>query len=277
MKILVFGDSHSKFFGFTKPIQSNNQHYTNINIKNLLIRGSSIKGFGRRVSTLSSRKIFTQTISEFAPDYICFALGQVDVELGYFYTTIIKKEKITFRSYSSQLLEIYLTTLDEIKDEFDLQNDQIIVKGTNISVLNDRNKAIQYTKKIITENIKNPNEVKQYHQELINCFPSSFERRFNHLYFNLNLKNSCNNIGFKYFDINKKIVDDSGFVSDLFIPVPSDHHLTDSIYIRCLHLDSLLDCIHGNIVCQPTNLKMNFFPALLTHEDRLKELAQNGV
>jgi len=52
--------------------------------------------------------------------------------------------------------------------------------------------------------------------------------------------------------LEKEISNQDGMVDTKFIPVKQDHHLVDSIFIRSLHIEKLINCI-----CNP--LEKGFF------------------
>lgn len=245
MKILVMGDSHSKFLNITSEMRDAYPNTRGLNTRVLSISGATINGFGKRESTLNSKNQFIRLFNEYKPDYICFALGQVDLELGLFYKQVIQRKKINSLDYAKKLACDYIEYIIEICNELEFSLNHIIVKGVNLSTLTEsRQKAINYTSKIITENIKNNAEIKEHYQYLEKILPINSVRNMNHTTFNLHVKNLCHNSNIKYFDINNEIIDEfTGNVKKAFIPAFNDHHLVDSLYIRELHIQKLLQSV----------------------------------
>lgn len=236
-RILVFGDSHSVYFYASPemrqaciPLQSEDE----IAVKVRIIQGASILGFGRRESKLNSHEIFVEDLEVFKPTHVIFALGQVDIELGYYYRTIVKKEQLTIEDFIDRLNDTYFATVEALGLGKDVK---VSIKGVNQTCLTMyRNKAINYTSRIITENIQSEEERKQYQRDLYLSFPSALERTTYHNKFNNALRQQSHAKGYLYFDINSGIVDEAtGFVKDTFSPASIDHHLVDSIHIRKLH------------------------------------------
>ncbi|WP_165735327.1 hypothetical protein [Pseudoalteromonas sp. C8] len=245
MKVLIFGDSHSIYFNLTNELKELNESFRGVETKVVKLTAATILGFGRRESTLNSREKFINAYNEFKPDYIVFALGQVDIELGLYYRKVVKNESFELESYLNMLCDTYLSSINELVKSLNFDNSKIILKGINLSVLTkSRLKAINYTSKIITENVNNQAEINQYKNELNTAFPSNYERYKTHIKFNQLLKENKESDQ-KYFDINKEIEDPTrlGQCKSIFIPAYADHHLLDSLYLRELSIQKMLSCI----------------------------------
>lgn len=243
MKVLIFGDSHSVYFTITNEMLQNNDLYRGINTDVLSIAGSTIGGFGKRESTLNSNIQLKDRLKN-NYDYIVFSLGQVDLELGLYYRIFIKNEVVDITNFINDLISRYMSAIKNTIEEQQISPDRIVLKGINLSALTlDRSKAIRYTKRIITENISDIEEIKILHQKMVNSFPSGLERNFNHKLFNRLLKEAAQKLGYKYFDVNEEITNKNGLIDYRYIPVKQDHHLVDSVYIRSLHIDKLLSAI----------------------------------
>ena len=246
MKILTFGDSHSNLLRLSNELKEINTSFRGVVSEVVSLSGATIIGFGKRESSLNSRKILIDKVNDFQPDVLCFALGQVDIELGYYYKRVIKEEEITFQDFSKGLIDKYIENTHSLIEELGFESSQVIFKGVNLSVLtNSRRKAINYTSRIITENISVREDILNFKQKLENIFPSNIERAHYHLSFNNYLNSEACRFNMKYFDINKQVEDKErkGMVSLEFIPSGEDHHLVDSLYIRTLHIESLLHSV----------------------------------
>lgn len=241
-KILIFGDSHSLYF--YKPFYINKLMPAlddiNIIVRNII--GATIKGFGNRQSTLNTLNIFKESIRNNSPNVIVFSLGQVDVELGFYYRKIIKRDKLSIEDFCNQLVEIYISSVEEVLSEVNYKG-LVVFKGINNTVLTySQQNAIFYTKKIITENIKEAKEIEKFTLILNAEYPNALERVNNHKVFNLFLKNKIKD-KYLYFDINNEINNEQGFVKLEHVPSKDDHHLVDSVFIKMLHFRKLMEIL----------------------------------
>lgn len=250
LNILIFGDSHSVYFEMTSDILANRSYYQGINIDLHSIKGSTIQGFGKRESTLSTNRLIIDKLNERKYDKVVFAFGQVDVELGLYYKLLIKEESLEVDEYIGLLVDKYLSTVKEVATDNALASGDVIIKAINSPVLiYDINKAINYTKRIITENIDNHELIPSYTKKLKSIYPSAMERRDIHSKFNAKLKVACEASGFTYLDLNHYFIDDDGFINEKFIPAKRNHHLVDSTYVRLCHIDSLISLCFPRLQC----------------------------
>ena len=149
-KILVLGDSHAVYFSPTHEVREfQKSGFSIYDIETAPVIGGTVTGFGRRNSSKNMFEQFKERIIQSNPDYVCFALGQVDIELGYFYRTIVKGEKLDAFEFIDSLTTTYTNAVEKIKQDISCCHFKTIFKGINISVLTEsRNKALRYTKRI---------------------------------------------------------------------------------------------------------------------------------
>lgn len=245
MKILVFGDSHSKLLNITTELKDCFPNCRGLSVNVLSLSGATIGGFGKRESTLNSHKKFNEAFQKFRPDYICFALGQVDIELGLYYKTIVQKESKEHSVFITELASKYIDNIKSSCEEIKFPLEKVVVKGVNLSTLTEsRNKAVSYTSRVITENIEDLEEQKTLNQILKKEFPTNSVRNMNHHSFNEQVRKRVVLEGMRYFDLNSALEDRlTGNIRKEFIPAFNDHHLVDSLFIRELHIQRLLDSI----------------------------------
>lgn len=238
MKISVFGDSHAVYFGLTEQVKSYSVHnFANIDFDVNVYQGGTIGGFGKRNSTLGINEKIIEKLSEFNPDYICFAFGQVDLELGYYYKKYVKGEIISFKEWVCEIVASYF----EFIAKFDYP---VIIKGMNPpAIIASRGKALNYTKRIISENVKDNDEAERISQTLKENFPTDIERVMMSNYFNEVLKSYSEKENVTYFDICDYLTDSNGMLDVKYIPAKFDHHLTDSVHVRVLHVNAMLSSI----------------------------------
>lgn len=245
-KILIFGDSHATFFEAGDEQINYLNCLKDYKIDVLKIPGATILGFGRRESTLNSWKILTEKIESYEPDFICFALGQVDIELGYYYKIVIKGEKLDPYEYFNTLAEKYVTYIYDFCEKNKIPHNKIIIKGINISVLTEsRQKAVSYTQRIIAENINNKEDFTRYKKILFAKLPSNVTRYDYHQFFNQSIQLFLKT-GTRYFDLNDVFSDETryGHCKREFIPATNDHHIINSVSTRDLHINRLIKALH---------------------------------
>lgn len=241
MKIKVFGDSHSKYFNVNRQLTRVNPNIAGHQVAVEIFKGATVGGFGKRESTLNVKEFISNNYLENDVDFYIFNFGQVDLELGYFYKRYIKKESVNFSEF---VMAQSSTLINWIVGNMDVE--KCIVKGVNVPVLCfDQNKAINYTKRIITENLTDSNSIDEALDNMKKTFPNDLERTQMALRYNQGLENQCANAGLKYFDINSSLVDRvRKVVQSKYIPASLDHHLVDSVEVRSLHVNALLNCIY---------------------------------
>ena len=241
-KILVLGDSHSVYFHKSPDINRKINALRDIEIKVIKLIGATIKGLGKKSSTLNSNLLFKEAIQKNSPDCIVFALGQVDIEFGFFFRKFVKNDNLNFDDFCKQVSQLYLSSIKKILLDTSFSK-KIVIKGINNTLLTfHRWKAIHQTKIILTEYVNDKKEIDQISERLDKEFPYAEERANNHLKFNKFLKDTIKG-EYLYFDINDEINDYNGFVKLEHVPAWLDHHLNDSIYIRMLHLKKLIEII----------------------------------
>lgn len=234
-KILIFGDSHSRYFEKNRKVVTHAPWVKDLNIDLKKVPASTIVGLGRKRSTLGLRDIIQEKIDNNPGSYAVFCFGQVDLELGYYYRRVIKGEDIAYPDfifYLTNQYEDFIKSFDDIK---------VVVKGLNLTVLKDPDFAVKYVSRIISENIDDKDEANEAKSKLIDIYDGFSVRNKATLDFNSEMKNICARNNWKYFDINYEL---SSYkpgkgIDDIYVPSGDDHHLCDSIQTRILHLSYL--------------------------------------
>ena len=137
-KISVFGDSHSRIF-------------KKINIKNIVldvnnISGGTITGLAKRISTLEIKKTIIAYLQNQELDYLILKFGQVDIELGYYYKSVVKNDTFTKQEYIDIIIGKYKLFLEDILKYID--KSKIIIWGINPPALLSKKKCLLYTSRI---------------------------------------------------------------------------------------------------------------------------------
>lgn len=236
-KLNVYGDSHARFFKISPELSGfQASNLTDFEVDVTLFIGSTILGLPRRESTLSVNLSISDTV---AGSIAVFNFGQVDVELGYFYRTVVKGETVTFDEFSDRLVESYRTFLEGITDTAS----SIVVKGINPPVLVSQGKAIKYIARIISEKEDEARHAEQF-ERLREILPPIEERTAMSKTFNTAIESMCAEIGVGYFDLWKMLLNKkAGRIHDRHVPSVRDHHLVDSVWIRRQHWKKLLKTI----------------------------------
>ena len=234
-KIQIFGDSHSRYFEVTPKLQFHAPWTRSLDVEVNKIPASTIIGLGRKRSKLNVSQIIDDNIQD--KSLLVLAFGQVDMELGYYYKKIVKNEDIDLYDFADELLSVYKGYIESVA----LKDNPIALKGLNLTVLKHQPFAIHYTRRIISENITDKDELQRLSMQLKEKMEPFSKRNGATIYFNKNLRDLCLEHGWLYFDINDFL---SGFtlgrgILDTFVPSGFDHHLVDSLEVRQAHLNEL--------------------------------------
>lgn len=229
-KYVIFGDSHSQFF--------TGRNHENLEIHLYRVPGASMAGFGKKQSTLKVADTIRQTIYYHQDlDLLILKFGQVDVELGYYYRLVVKKESVDFTDFAEKIVSMYF---DFIKS-LDVEKRRIYVLGINLPSIFKKNNAIRYTSPIITKNVQDGAEVKSLKKDLVNCLPEIDERTNRSLIFNEILNSFChkNNVG--YGDFLKETIDEETgrLKGEFHLREDNDPHFRDGHSTRKLYADKL--------------------------------------
>lgn len=230
-KFIVFGDSHAKFF-------NKEPQHKNFNVEVYSISGASIAGFGKRRSTLGTSELITRVIKTTKNfDKLILKFGQVDVDLGYYYRLVIKGENINFPELAKKLIDSYLLFVKQLP----ISKKKIHIFGINLpSIFNHKN-AIDYTSRIITENVDDPLLIDKYKEILTTKLPSIEIRTRFTLEFNKILKDACQVNGIGYTDFISETLDpETQLLKDCFHDREDyDQYLKDSDLTRSLYISKL--------------------------------------
>lgn len=235
LPILVFGDSHARFFTESPITKSCTKEFNNVVSFNCsVIGGASVIGLGRRQSHLKVRDIIESASST---ESVCVLnFGQVDLELGYFYRRAVKKESLNYYEWTEILVDALLLFVNDIKRLFKV----IVVKGVNPPVIKETGLMVKYASRIVSENLPQGSDRAESLAYLKMIMPDVLTRTLVSEHFNHILRQKILASDVLYFDIFDHLIGDNGTVSDIFIPAILDHHLADSLYLRQLHRLSLM-------------------------------------
>lgn len=245
-KILIFGDSHSIFYK-TSHLEPNNILQENsilgYEVERIGFDGGSVRGVGRRkFSTLNvADKILDHVSSE---DIVVLIFGQVDMELGFYFRQYVKQVDETVDVFIFDCIESYRVLIEQIKEKTNF----IIIKGINMPVIAHRWSAIKYTKRVVTENISDQDEIEKTFNNLKKNFPDILKRIQMAKDFNLALEKMCLDLKIEYFDINKETCYPNGFVREEFVSIFPDIHLLKSLRVLQIHFDCLKNIIKNKLI-----------------------------
>lgn len=236
----VYGDSHAKFFlnnqrflyerlGFGSP------ESLPISVEGQAINAASVAGFRPGKSTLRTKETIAAGIEE--ADRVVLAFGQVDLELGYYYRKVVKREPdLDTVAYPARLVDIYFDFIDSIG----IESHRLAIKGVNLTVLTERLFTERYARRIVLKDV----EGRGLRRNLRLSILSEQEQNTMSLRYNDLLRAECECRGISYFDINDLIArpDDDGEVASIdprYCPAEPDHHLVDSLDVRMMHIEAL--------------------------------------
>lgn len=237
--IHTIGDSHSRY------LQTAGYIYKRLGIKpkDLQLRtntimGASIAGLRPQSTKLDTKEKINEALHIAGEDTgIVIALGQVDLELGYYHRIHNKGEKITPQTYVTWLIQIYENFVTEIP-----KAKNVALKGVNLTVLGQPD----FTKGYISRIIQPTEESEERLEEII---LTETEQNKMHLQFNEELKKLSKRNNIKYFDINKYICRRDEYnqtpqielgLREEYRPGKVDHHLVDSLAVRAIHIRETL-------------------------------------
>jgi hypothetical protein len=239
LRLLIVGDSHARFFGITDQMAALRPELGGIELDLRVVQGATVTGLGRRVSHLRLRQTIDEALAGAPYDAFGLNIGQVDVELGYYYRRVVKAEDISPDAFVAGLAGSLAGFLGELRSRF---AGALFVKGINPPVLcHDRAKAVRYIARIITENVQDPPTRERLRQRLAELLPSDAERVALHAALNTRLREFCRQADVFYFDIADRVLDADGLPRPDLIPAGDDHHLVDSLATRLLHWEALLE------------------------------------
>ncbi len=234
----VFGDSHARLFfpGDGLVMERLGFGSEDLVVKGQAISAASLAGFRKQQSTLRTREIVADAIGPARKMVLAF--GQVDLELGYYYRKIIKGEmSLEPEDYSAWLVDAYRALIEGL----DLSDLDLALKGSNLTVLSNPEFAVRYILRIIRPKNRKPEDIEMLRPALL----SEDEQNGLILAFNTRLRAFCDERGLRYFDINDGLSVDGeagrpARLRPCFMPGGFDHHITDSLEVRALHMKGLM-------------------------------------
>jgi hypothetical protein len=238
--IKIYGDSHSKFFTREQTLArvfGFKAFYDSCNVN--VFHGASVKGFKKTHSTLNLKAKILMDIN--SDDIIVLAFGQVDVESGFLYKTLVKDSTITYQDFISECLDSYLELINSVMSKCS----NLIVKGINYPVVIEKGKAARVYQGVVKEAATSESDLSKLEKSWIKKFPDLAERVYYARYFNEQLKKRLLNSDAQYFDINDEIADAEGVVYPEFIPVALDHHLAETLKTRQVYISKLEKVINA--------------------------------
>lgn len=244
MKVLAAGDSHTKFFGITPAVRVIYPLVRDLRADVYPVNGATVAGVGRMNSTLQFGESLAEWLEKSKPDVCVLNLGQVDVELGTPYRKYVKQDSSKPIVYLNEIIKSYSKVIERLSTDY--RDINFVVKGVNAPVLiYDTRKSISDVNNVLTERISDVEveERQRILQEIRLGFESDIERHELTLQFNRLLKEAATDSGARYFDINHDVVAANGLAHPRFIPNAMDHHFVDSVEVRAIHWQNLMQTL----------------------------------
>lgn len=234
--IHVFGDSHAKFFFRTGFYAGRHRLAAPLRyrVQGQYIPASSVAGFRPGDRKLNVK----DTIREALPrvQRMILAFGQVDLELGYYYRLVIKKETVTPDSYVAWLLGIYRDFLSTLIAPGITPGPAVALKGVNLTALAPEPFAAKYIARIIDP--EDRDDFRAAKSALLPLVLSEDAQNAMHLDFNTGLAALAEEKGLGYFDLVQETSAKASAtprLGDAYRPADFDHHLVDSVAVRRMH------------------------------------------
>ena len=243
MQFLIVGDSHTQYFGISNQLRALEPSLRGIRAVTKAVSASTVAGVGKVDSTLQLGQSIRTWVDKVDPDFLVLNLGQVDLELGIPFRRFVKGEDTPESEWVKYFVDEYMSYIKSIN----MQPERIIVKGVNLPVLcYDHDKAIKYIARIVTERFTDVEADVSKNEEILEDlrrrYPSDVVRTDLANKFNESLKIACTKNGNGYFDINGELARrPHGTIDPKFIPSKFDHHIIDSLEVRSIHWQALLD------------------------------------
>lgn len=244
-QIFLYGDSHCKCF------TRDETKIGNLIVKNCYYQGASMRGLSNINSKLKYQPFILDNIVKHSNDYHVFKFGQVDVEYGFWYKKLIKKENIQQIDFFNKTIDEYIGLMLKIKDNI---SQNIITCGVNLAnnidtVLQELNSTyINWSNGIVKK--KRAYNLKKLPRHITVSTQNSGLLTFNNI-----LKRCCDDNCIKYFDTTSECStkNKAGDIicKDIFKgldhhyagaewKVPSEHH---GSYTHYIFLKALLNSI----------------------------------
>ncbi|MEB3342750.1 hypothetical protein [Okeania sp.] len=230
-KYIIFGDSHSQFFG-------RRQSHKDIEIHLHKIPAASMTGFGKRESTLKVADQIRQKIYEYPDlDLLILKFGQVDVDLGYYYRLVVKQENIKFIDFAEKVISMYFDFINSLA----LEKSRIYILGINLPSIFNQNYVLKTTHKRITRAIQDKEKVKELKTHLFNHLPDIYERTNRSILFNKILNIFCQKNNLAYGDFLQETLDrETGILKKEFhLPKDNDAHFINNYHTWKLYGNKL--------------------------------------
>lgn len=238
--IHVYGDSHARYF-FPKQLGYQRAGIDSrvVNFAGSVVTAASVAGFRKVRPTLETRQRILTNID--CATHMILAFGQVDLELGYYYRLVVKRERITPRGYVDWLAGTYFDFLATLP----LGHLRLALKGVNLTLLDPVELAVDYISQIVTEGGSGQDR-RAFAEGLADHILGEAAQNAMHLDFNRRLKAGAEARGHRYFDVNEPIsapdpVTGLCSVDPRFRPAEPDHHLADTLYLRSLHMRAAIE------------------------------------
>ncbi len=237
----IVGDSHTVFFkvdmqaarrmGINRPLRFSPR------VKQ--VNGASLTGVRKYASTLRLKEIIEAKAK--TASHLVVSLGQVDLELGYYYRQVVKGEAWSPADYIDFLADIYKGLIGGIGGS----DCRLALKGVNLTVLSTPLFTKRYLSRILTE--KSPEDQDEAEQKLAGLVLGEKAQNAFHLAFNARLEELARACGVRSFDINDRIAA-RGPRGQIAVPIrlavehqpmAFDHHLAPTIHVHRAHIDAL--------------------------------------
>lgn len=216
-------------------------------VKKINLSGASIRGL-LNPNSRTGINIIIKEVDTCPNNVFLFHLGQVDIEFGYYYKSVLANSKLDVSKFIVDTIQIYEQFLQQIK-------------GTPV-VIGISPTAIKDTQHIFYVNFKDTmchanNKLQEVgelieektYESLAHIYNDSIEKR-NQALFSMNdaLKTMCIKNRWEFIDM-MPILNENGILAERFQYPHLDHHIKPSDELGKYLSDRLNDIVLGRAVC----------------------------
>ncbi len=236
--LIYCGDSHAR------PFENNIFEHKERNpiLKETLLvwrPGATAGGFARDKTRRRLKEAFVVALDKTKATHACFNLGQVDVDVGYYYTCMTKPAP-SFEDWVAERYESYISFCRS----FDLH---VVIKGLNPSCLISDQRIQSYVRRNTIKSFKTKAEYRDAYANAVHLMTKQSHAERN-VRANVILRDICTRTRLPFFDIRAFSSDAHcpGLVrSDLVAP-RLDVHICDSVATRRAYYDGLVSALNAD-------------------------------
>ncbi len=229
--LLYCGDSHTRPFEFN-IFEHKEDDPRLLGAKMVWRPGATAGGFPRQNARRGLREAFVAAQAAEPPKLLCFNLGQVDVDVGYYYASMTANLP-AFEDWITQRYEDYI----HFCKTFDAA---VVIKGLNPTCLISNTRIRAYVRRNTKGSFDSGPAYREAFESIKHLMHAEHHADRNALA-NLILKDLCDQHDLPFFDIRQFAgsASHSGVARDDLVMPRLDVHLSDSLGLRSAYRNGL--------------------------------------